>query len=268
MPRRPPVAAVLIVLFLAALLGGSVALASELRDSKQAILRSAAEPAAPAPPAPTPWPPEGATPTPTPTPSPAPAPLTEAPPPPAGDGVTDTPIRWRSSRAVGLPFRGRLVRGVELPAGGRDYFTWDPILKTAPNRSWRRYGTDRLIRTLLAVLADYRAANPGAPRVGIGDLSRPHGGIFDQRFGGLGHASHQNGLDVDVYYPRADRTERRPYRPDLVDRTLAQDLVDRFVAAGAQYVFVGPRVGLRGPKKVVSPLAHHDDHLHFRLPAR
>jgi hypothetical protein len=50
-----------------------------------------------------------------------------------------------------------------------------------------------------------------------------------------------------------------------VDRVLAQDLVDRFVAAGAQYVFVGYRVGLRGPRRVVQAIPHHDDHLHVRL---
>ena len=44
----------------------------------------------------------------------------------------------------------------------------------------------------------------------VGDLSRPHGGDFGPRFGYIGHASHQNGLDADVYYPRADGTERAP----------------------------------------------------------
>jgi hypothetical protein len=81
------------------------------------------------------------------------------------------------------------------------------------------------VRTLLAAVARYREAHPEAPRVGIGDLSRPNGGVFDERYGGLGHASHQNGLDVDVYYPRADGTERRAYKPALVDRRLAQALV-------------------------------------------
>ena len=60
------------------------------------------------------------------------------------------------------------------------------------------------------------------------------------RFGGLGHASHQNGLDADIYYPRMDGQERRPYKPSQVDVDLAQDLVDRFVAAGARVVYVGP----------------------------
>ena len=63
---------------------------------------------------------------------------------------------------------------------------------------------------MLRVLDEYAAANPEAPRVGIGDLSRPNGGVFDERFGGRGHASHQNGLDVDVYYPRLDGQELGP----------------------------------------------------------
>jgi murein endopeptidase len=177
------------------------------------------------------------------------------------------PALVRPSRAVGLPYAGRLVGGVQLPAEGPEFFTWDPILKRSPNRDWRRYGTDRLLDTLTRVFTDYRALHPGAPRVGIGDLSRPHGGNFGPRFGAPGHASHQNGLDVDVYYPRKDGLERRPPEPRLVDRGLAQDLVDLFVLADAQFVFVGPHVGLRGPRRIVQPLRLHDDHMHVRIRA-
>jgi murein endopeptidase len=182
----------------------------------------------------------------------------------AGPSPPDT-IRWRRSRALGLPFAGRLVRGVRLPSEGRDFFTWDPIRKRSPNRAWRRHGTDRLVRLVLRVLREHRRANPGAPRVGVGDLSRPRGGDFGRRFGGIGHASHQNGLDVDLYYPRRDRRERRPKHVSHIDRRLAQDLVDRFVRAGAVYVFVGPATGLREPRAVVQPLVNHDDHLHARI---
>jgi Penicillin-insensitive murein endopeptidase len=174
-------------------------------------------------------------------------------------------IRWRRSQAVGLPWAGRLERGVRLPSQGAAFFTWDPVRKTTPNRPWRRYGTDRLVRTVLDVLGEYQDEHPDAPRVGVGDLSRPRGGDFGRRYGGLGHASHQNGLDVDVYYPRLDRLERAALRPSQVDRALAQDLVDRFVAAGAQFAFVGRRVGLRGPRRVVQAIPRHDDHVHVRL---
>ena len=179
---------------------------------------------------------------------------------------TRTAIRWRKSKAIGLPYAGRLVDGVRLPSEGRHFFTWDPVLHRSPNRPWRRWGTDGLVRTTLRVIREFAAAHPSAPRVGIGDLSRRHGGDFGPRFGGIGHRSHQNGLDVDVYYPRLDRREGAARTPAQVDRALAQDLVDRFVAAGALFVFVGPNVGLRGPPRIVQPLAHHDNHLHVRLP--
>jgi murein endopeptidase len=174
-------------------------------------------------------------------------------------------VVWRPWRAVGRPYAGRLVGGVQLPVEGEDFFTWDGVLERSPNRGWRRYGTGKLVRILLRVASEFRAAWPGAPRVAIADLSRPHGGDFGRRFGGLGHASHQNGLDADIYYPRRDRAEAEAQRPRDIDRTLAQDLVDRFVEQGAQFVFVGPRTGLRGPRRVVQPLVHHDDHMHVRI---
>ena len=169
------------------------------------------------------------------------------------------------SRAVGKPFDGRLVRGVQFPAAGAAFFTWDWAMRQTPNRGWRRWGTAKTVATTLTILAEFRAANPGAPRVGVADLSRPRGGTFDRRYGGDGHASHQNGVDVDILYPRRDRREKAPLRPEQVDRRLAQDLVNRFVAAGAQYVFVGRRVRLTGPGAVVKPIGNHEDHLHVRL---
>ena len=177
-------------------------------------------------------------------------------------------VRWRASKALGLPYsRGRLVRGVQIPEDGPFWFTWDPVLRRSPDRPWRRWGTDELVRTLLTVLHEFDLDHPEAPRVGIGDLSRPRGGFFGRIYGGLGHMSHQNGLDADVYYPRKDGLEEEATRPGQVDRELAQDLVDRFVAAGATKVYVGPALGLRGPRRVVIPLPHHDDHLHVRIPA-
>ena len=213
-----------------------------------------------------------------PTPAPAPTPEVTASPTPAGTPAFEEPVnqpsvppdfaavQWRKSQSKGSWARkGRLVRGVMLPELGEDFFTWDPILNQIPNREWRRYGTDRLIRTVLTVLHEFRTEFDGAQRVGIMDLSRTHGGKFGREYGGLGLASHQNGLDIDILYPRKDGTEARPTQPSQVDRTLAQELVDRFVAAGAIKVFVGPKLHLKGPKNVVVPLVYHDDHLHVRV---
>jgi len=155
------------------------------------------------------------------------------------------------SLAVGRTNRGRLINGLALPASGPDWIALKP-------RS-HRWTTDRMLAFLLAVLRDFRLANPGAPQVMIGDLSRRSGGRF------RGHASHQNGLDADVYYPRLDRRLRAPRRVAHVDRALAQDLVNRFVAAGAQFTFVGLRLGLLGPRAVVQAIPNHNDHVHVRI---
>jgi murein endopeptidase len=171
-------------------------------------------------------------------------------------------VHWRESRALGTPADGRLVRGVQLPASGTRFFTWDPLLHRKPDRPGRRWGTDLLVRTVLRVVTEYAVAHPLAPRLGIGDLSRHHGGPFGPR-----HASHQNGLDVDVYYTRTDRRERPPRVAAQIDHRLAQDLVDSFVAAGAVLVFVGPNTGLTGPRGVVEVLWNHDNHLHARFTA-
>jgi murein endopeptidase len=205
----------------------------------------------------------------------APAPATAPPAHPAAAQLAapgmergrppEASIDWRRSRALGQPNRGRLAGGVGLPAAGTHFVTVDPVTGASPNRAWRRHGTDRLLEVLLRVAAEHAAAHPGAPRLVVGDLSRPRGGRFGPEYGGDGHRSHQNGLDADVYYPRRDGTERVPSRVAQVDRRLAQELVTRFVRAGAQYVFVGPRTGLRGPPKVVMTLGNHDDHLHVRI---
>jgi murein endopeptidase len=182
--------------------------------------------------------------------------------PPAFDQV-----HWRRSVAVGFPNDGSLIRGVQLPSQGPDWFTWNLIRARSPNAPWRRWGTDRLVRTLLTVLHEYGVAHPGAPRVGVADLSRQHGGDFGPEFGGLGHGSHQNGLDVDVLYPRRDHRELVAYYPYQVDRRLSQDLVNRFVRAGAKYVFVGPHLRLSGPRRRVQRLIYHDEHMHVRIQA-
>jgi murein endopeptidase len=172
-----------------------------------------------------------------------------------------------ASRALGLPNDGRLAGGVQLPASGDAWFTFDSALRRSPSRGWRRWGTRLTIDRTIDVMRAFHAAHPRAARLGVADISRPHGGAFDSRYGGLGHASHQNGRDIDIYYPRKDHRERPPRTVGQIDKHLAQELVDRFVKAGATFVFVGPHTGLHGKRGVVLPLSEHDDHMHVRWPA-
>jgi murein endopeptidase len=169
------------------------------------------------------------------------------------------------SRAVGDTNHGRLACGVQLPAGTESLVTWDFPLGLTPNRGWRRWGTQKLVDTVETLAADYAVRFPIGPRLVVGDMSRRHGGHFGREFGGVGHASHQNGLDVDIYYPRRDGLETSPERPSLIDHRRAQWLLDR-VARGAHFVFIGPHTGLSPPGPQVQYLpSYHDNHMHLRI---
>ena len=169
-------------------------------------------------------------------------------------------IHWRHAVSLGLPYSGSLVRGTQLPVEGPDWVTWNPAADQIPNAPHRLYGNQHTISMIVRVTRAYREANPKASRVVIGDISWEGGGVMDE------HVSHQNGLDVDVYYPRRDRKLRAPLEPGEIDHRLAQDLLRRFVAAGAQMVFVGYSTGLRGPSGVVMPWPNHENHMHVRFP--
>ena len=169
-------------------------------------------------------------------------------------------IHWHRARSNGLPYSGSLAAGTQLPVEGPDWVTWNPVDDEVPNAPHRLYGHERTIRTVVSVLAAYRAAHPGAPRVVVGDVSVRGGGPMELL------VSHQNGLDVDLYYPRLDRRLRAPRTRSQVDRKLAQDLLDRFVAAGARMIFVGYSTHLHGPSDVVTPYPNHEDHMHVRFP--
>jgi hypothetical protein len=169
-------------------------------------------------------------------------------------------IVWHHARSVGLAYSGSLVHGTQLPLKGANWVTWNPITDSRPNAPKRLYGNQRTIHAILSVTRAYRASHPNAPRVVIGDISREGGGPMDH------HVSHQNGLDVDVYFPRLDRVLRAPTTAGEIDHRLAQDLLDRFVAAGAQMIFVGYSTGLHGPAGVVIPYPGHEYHMHVRFP--
>jgi hypothetical protein len=194
--------------------------------------------------------------------------LTERPPRPAPVPVPRKvthvrvfpKIAWHHARSLGLPYGGRLVDGTQLPVKGPDWVTWNPITDSVPNLPKRLYGNEHTIRTILSVTRAYRAAHRHAARVVIGDISRDTGGPMDD------HLSHQNGLDVDVYLPRVDRHLSAPTASGQIDHRLAQDLLDRFVAAGARMIFVSPSTGLHGPANVVMSWPGHDYHMHVRFP--
>ena len=190
------------------------------------------------------------------------APVTRIPERPRAGARADTApkIGWRNATSLGVPWSGSLIDGTQLPLEGPSWMTWNPVTDSVPNAPGRLFGNERTIRAIVSVLEAYRAANPRAPRVLVGDISWRDGGQMEA------HVSHQNGLDVDIYYPRLDGALREPRSPEAIDRRLAQDLLDRFLAAGAGIVFVGYRTGLDGPQRAVVPYPQHENHMHVRFP--
>ncbi len=175
------------------------------------------------------------------------------------------PIAWRASMALGLPYSGRLVRGVELPAEGPAWITFDSALRRSPSRGFRRNGTATLLRGILRLTAAYRRHT--GHRLVIGDVARPAGGFFGAEYGGAGHASHQNGLDVDIYWPRIDDREIPPDGVSEIDVAEAQYFIDATIRLmHPQLLVIGPNVRVRAHGVPVEINAAHDDHIHIRIP--
>ena len=141
-------------------------------------------------------------------------------------------VRWHRATSVGLPYGGHLVNGTQLPVHGPDWVTWDPS-RTASrtSRTGSMATSTRLNDHLRLPGVPFRQPDCAAPRRRRHQLSeRRHDGrarLTPER------ARRRHLLPAARQAPeRADRHE--PDRPSS-----GQDLLNRFVAAGAQMVFVG-----------------------------
>ncbi len=191
------------------------------------------------------------------------------------------PSAWAAASASSGPPRsigGTELGGAQaLPADGPG---WQAV-RLSRNRNWGHPALLELVRGLTA-----QAAGHGLPMLWIGDLGQPRGGPLP-----YGHASHQNGLDVDIWLdlsakpprPAAAREaiavaslvlpdeagiDRRVWRPQHatlirlaagmpgVDRVLVNHAIKRELCrtdAGAAWL------------RRVRPWRGHDEHMHVRL---
>jgi murein endopeptidase len=159
------------------------------------------------------------------------------------------------SRSIGSPGNGRLVHGVLFPARGPDHFAWNFRAQRIGGSDRTRWGNCRVVRAVLRGIAAYRRRNPGAPQVAVGDMGLRHGGPIDR------HSTHENGRQIDLYFPRRDRRRREPHTVGQVDMRLSGELVRAMLRAGAQAVLVGPHIRMRTVPGVIR-WPNHDDHLH------
>ncbi len=162
------------------------------------------------------------------------------------DGVAGTSV-WRN-----------LAWHYEYPAFARaslcDYT--DP----SGNGTAANWGTGAAIGQIQAAaeVAYGRRLGP----IAIGDISREHGGEID------GHASHEDGLDVDIRPVRYDRAQCRYgtfYYRSSYDRAATRELVRaiRATASGhVRLIYFNDPVLVREGLTIAYP--NHDGHLHIR----
>jgi penicillin-insensitive murein endopeptidase len=112
------------------------------------------------------------------------------------------PTETSTPHSIGFYAHGCLDGGVALPINGP---TWQ-VMRLSRNRNW---GHPRLIKFLERLSAN--AAKVGWPGLLVGDMSQPRGGPMI-----TGHASHQVGLDADIWLtPMPDHVLSRKDREEM-----------------------------------------------------
>jgi penicillin-insensitive murein endopeptidase len=113
--------------------------------------------------------------------------------------------------SIGYYPRGCLAGGVEFPVNGS---TWQ-VMRLSRNRNW---GHPNLIH-FLEKFAPLAAKATGWNGILVGDLAQPRGGPSPSD-----HASHQTGLDVDIWFmPMPDHVLTREERDTVQAISLVSD---------------------------------------------
>ena len=192
-------------------------------------------------------------------------------------GSMKTPVPLKA-RAIGYYARGCLAGATALPVSGG---SWQ-VMRLSRNRNW---GHPRLI-ALLERLAAEAKAKDGWNGLLVGDISQPRGGPML-----TGHASHQIGLDADIWLtPMPDKVLSPAERESMVPvnvvidhRTLKKaawtEAHARLIKRAASYpeverIFVHPPIkkalcdwatGDRSWLAKVRPYYNHTYHFHVRI---
>ena len=125
-------------------------------------------------------------------------------------GRTPTPAPM-DARAIGFYARGCLAGGAPLASDGP---AWQ-AMRLSRNRNW---GHPRLIALVQRLAVDAQK-NDGWPGLLVGDISQPRGGPML-----TGHASHQIGLDADIWLtPMPNRRLTEKEREDLSATSMLKD---------------------------------------------
>ena len=164
------------------------------------------------------------------------APAAKVPPTPAkqlfGTAKSPSPL---AARAIGSYAKGCLAGGAALPIDGP---AWQ-AMRLSRNRNW---GHPELISLLERFAGDVKDKD-GWPGLLVGDISQPRGGPML-----TGHASHQLGLDADVWFtPMPSRRLTKQERENLSATSML----------AADNLSVNPKVWGEGQSKIVKRVASY-----------
>ena len=160
-----------------------------------------------------------------------------------------------SSRGVQLPGRGSRLLDLRLGHAA----VAEPVVAALGHRPARAHGARRARRPPRRAPRRRRASASPTCRARAAATSAGS-------FGGLGHASHQNGLDVDILYPRIDRARAarvQAARSSTTSSRRTSSTASSRRRASACSPARACRCAARAGSS--SKLAHHDDHLHVRI---
>jgi penicillin-insensitive murein endopeptidase len=115
-----------------------------------------------------------------------------------------------AAHVYGFYAHGCIAGAEQLPIDGP---TWQ-VMRLSRNRNW---GHPNMVKFLERLSA--KAAKKGWPGLLVGDMSQPRGGPMI-----TGHASHQVGLDADIWLtPMPDRTLTREEREEMSATMVVSD---------------------------------------------
>ncbi len=181
-------------------------------------------------------------------------------------------------RSFGFYSKGCFTGGVAIPMDGP---TWQ-VMRPSRNRRW---GHPAMIATIERLSRD--AVADGWPGLLIGDIAQPRGGPMTS-----GHASHQIGLDADIWLTPMPARKLTPSQRESMSATLMVDekthLVKdalwtpahtRLLKRAASYpqverILVNPGIkkklcdtvtGDRSWLRKIRPFWGHDYHFHMRI---
>jgi murein endopeptidase len=134
--------------------------------------------------------------------------------------VFDVP---RGGYSMGLPNRGRLVDGVQLP-------DTDDYDVRRPEEAW---GSSHTILNIQTALASFRRDSGYDGKIIVGAISKKSGGRFRP------HRSHQSGRDVDIRLPKKKGADLRSDDPDDIDWVASWKMIKAFIDTGqSEYIFL------------------------------